>query len=212
MNEQSPPSFPVVCLGGSAGSLDPILRVFDRLRPDLGITVVIVNHVRRFKSQLPEILSRHTRMPVHKITEGLALTSGQVYIIPADRDLSLLHGRFHVHPTSKPRGWPDVITLFLNSLVQEWTGVAVGVILSGMDGDGAAALKAFKALGGITIAQTEDSCAEPSMPGSAVDTGFVDLVLTPEGIAEELERIALRFRSQPLTAAHPSFMKLPPVA
>lgn len=209
MNEQSPPGFPVVCLGGSAGSLDPILRVFDHLRPDLGITVVIVNQVRRFKSQLPEILARHTAMPVHEITEGLALTSGQVYIIPADRDLSILHGCFHVRPTSKPRGWPEVITLFLNSLVQEWTGVAVGVILSGMDGDGAAALKAFKALVGITIAQTEDSSTEPSMPGNAVDTGYIDLVLTPEGIAQELERIALRFHPETITTSH---LKPPPVA
>ena len=85
---------------------------------------------------LHEVLPRYTQMPVELITERLCIQPNHVFIIPADRDLHVLHGEFRLKPISKPSGWPDVITVFLRSLVQHWDGKLVAVIVSGLDGDG----------------------------------------------------------------------------
>jgi two-component system chemotaxis response regulator CheB len=64
------------------------------------------------------------------------------------------------------------------------------VIVSGFDGDGAAALCGIKEAGGITIAQKPETAAQPDMPMSAIDSGCIDFVLSPEDIAREIARIA----------------------
>jgi chemotaxis response regulator CheB len=100
------------------------------------------------------------------------------------------NGEFHLKPISKPRGWPDVITVFLRSLTQCWDGKLIAVIVSGYDGDGAAALCGIQQAGGITIAQKLDTATQPDMPESAISTGCIDFVLSPEEIAREIVRIA----------------------
>lgn len=184
--------FPVVCVGGSAGGLDAYIRLLEHLPNDMGVAIVIVNHVRNVATSLHEILPRHTKMPVELISEGLVLRPNRVFIIPAQRDLHVRGGAFRLMPISKPRGWPDVITVFLRSLTAHWDGKLIAVIVSGYDGDGAAALAGIKDVGGITIAQKLDTAKEPDMPESAIDTGFIDFILSPEDIAREIVRIARR--------------------
>jgi chemotaxis response regulator CheB len=113
-----------------------------------------------------------------------------VYIIPEKRDLHVLDGEFRLKPISKPLGWPDVITVFLRSMTENWDGKLIAVIVSGFDGDGAAALCGIKDVGGITIAQKPDTAGEPDMPESAIASGCIDFILSPEGIAKEIVRIA----------------------
>ena len=183
-------NFPVVCVGGSAGGLDAYTRLLRHLPADLGVAVVIVNHLRAVATRLHEILPRFTAMPVELITEKLIIRPNHVFIIPAKRDLHVLNGEFRLKPISKPRGWPDVITVFLKSLTRHWKGKLIAVIVSGYDGDGAAALCGIKEAGGITIAQKLDTAGQPDMPESAIASGCVDFVLSPEEIAQELTRIA----------------------
>jgi chemotaxis response regulator CheB len=182
--------FPIVCVGGSAGGLDAYIRLLERLPSDMGVAIVIVNHITTMPTLLHEVLPRFTTMQVELITERLLIQPNRVYIIPANRDLHVSEGEFRLKPISKPRGWPDVITVFLRSLTTFWKGQLVAVIVSGYDGDGAAALCGIKAVGGITIAQAPESAKQPDMPESAISSGCVDFVLTPEAIAVELVRIA----------------------
>src|SRR5476651_1769626 len=182
--------FPVVCVGGSAGGLDAYIRLLRHLPADMGVAIVIVNHLRVVATQLHEILPRYTEMPVDLITEGLVLQPNRVFIIPAQRDLHVLDGEFRLKPISKPRGWPDVITVFLRSLTRHWSGKLIAVIVSGYDGDGAAALCGIKEVGGVTIAQKLETAGQPDMPESAIASGCIDFVLSPEEIAEEIIRIA----------------------
>jgi two-component system chemotaxis response regulator CheB len=182
--------FPVICVGGSAGGLDAYIRLLSHLPATLGIAVVIVNHLRTVATRLHEILPRYTAMPVDLITERLLIQPNHVFIIPEQRDLHILKGEFRLKPISKPRGWPDVITVFLKSLTKHWNGKIVAVIVSGYDGDGSAALCGIKEVGGITIAQKSDTAAQPEMPESAVASGCIDFVLAPEDIAKELSKIA----------------------
>jgi len=182
--------FPVVCVGGSAGGLDAYTRLLRHLPADIDVAIVIVNHLRTVATQLHEILPKHTTMPVELITERLDIEPDHVFIIPEQRDLHVLDGEFRLKPISKPRGWPDVITVFLRSLTQHWDGKLVAVIVSGYDGDGAAALCGIKEAGGITIAQKPDTAGQPDMPESAIESGCIDFILSPEGIAQEIVRIA----------------------
>ena len=183
-------NFPVVCVGGSAGGLDAYIRLLKHLPADMGVAVVIVNHITLMPTQLHEVLPRFSRMPVDLITEDLLIEPNHVYIIPANRDLHIDGDVFHLAPISKPRGWPDVITVFLQSLTQFWDGKLIAVIVSGYDGDGAAALCGIQQVGGITIAQTLATAIQPAMPESAIASGCIDFVLSPEDIAEQIVRIA----------------------
>ncbi len=82
-----------------------------------------------------------------------------------------------------------MITVFLRSLTENWDGKLIAVIVSGYDGDGAAALCGIKEVGGITIAQKLDTAAQPDMPESAISSGYIDFILSPEDIAKEIIRI-----------------------
>jgi two-component system, chemotaxis family, protein-glutamate methylesterase/glutaminase len=186
--------FPIVCVGGSAGGLDAYIGLLKNLPADLDVAIVIVNHLRIVATQLHEILPRYTTMPVALISEGLDVRRNHVFIIPSQRDLHIQDGKFLLEPISKPRGWPDVITVFLRSLAKNWDGQIIAVIVSGYDGDGAAALCGIREIGGITIAQKPDTAGAPDMPESAIDTGCIDFILSPENIAAQIRKIALSSR------------------
>jgi two-component system chemotaxis response regulator CheB len=181
--------FPIVCVGGSAGGLDAYVRLLQNLPNDMGVAIVIVNHLRIVATTLHEILPRYTDMPVELITDRLVIQRDRVFIIPAQRDLHVLGGEFRLKPISKPRGWPDVITVFLRSLTKNWDGRLIAVIVSGYDGDGAEALCEIQDVGGITIAQSMSTAGQPDMPHSAIASGCIDFVLSPEDIAKEIVSI-----------------------
>ena len=183
-------NFPIVCVGGSAGGLDAYIRLLKNLPADMGVAIVIVNHMTMVPTQLHDILPRFTTMPVDLITDSLSVEPNRVFIIPSNRDLHVEDGVFHLMPISKPRGWPDVITVFLRSLTRYWDGKLIAVIVSGYDGDGAEALCGIKQVGGITIAQQLNTASEPDMPKSAIASGCIDFILSPEDIAQEIVRIA----------------------
>ena len=181
----------MICVGGSAGGLDAYIRLLRNLPADLGAAVVIVNHLRTTATLLHEILPHYTQMPVTLIAEGLHIKPNCVFIIPAQRDLHVLNGEFHLKPISKPRGWPDVITVFLRSLAQHWRGKLIAVIVSGYDGDGAAALCQIRDVGGVTIAQRLDTAGQPDMPASAIASGCIDYILSPENIPGMIRTVLL---------------------
>jgi chemotaxis response regulator CheB len=156
----------------------------------MGVAIVIVNHITSMPTHLHEVLPRFTTMPVDLITESLQIEPNRIFIIPENRDLHVLNGEFRLQPISKPRGWPDVITVFLRSLTRHWDGKLIAIIVSGYDGDGAAALCGIKEIGGITIAQKLSTASQPDMPKSAIASGCIDFVLSPEDIATEIVRIA----------------------
>jgi two-component system chemotaxis response regulator CheB len=186
--------YPIVCVGGSAGGLDAYTRLLQHLPDNMGVAIVIVNHLRATTTLLHEILPRYTNMPVELITEKLDIQPNHVFIIPEKHDLHVLDNEFRLKPISKPRGWPDVITVFLRSLTQNWDGKLIAVIVSGYDGDGAEALSSIKEAGGITIAQKPDTAEQPDMPESAIASGYIDFILSPEDIAKEIVRIAQVFK------------------
>ena len=185
--------FPIVCVGGSAGGSSAYAQLLKHLPPETCVAIVIVNHARRTSGALHKVLPRFTKMPVELITEGLPVQPNHVFIIPGGCDLCVLDGTFRLRPMSKPKGWPDVITIFLRSLARNWGGKLVTVIVSGLDADGADALREIKEVGGITIAQAPGTAEWSDMPASAIKTGYIDFILSIEDIARKIAQIANEF-------------------
>ena len=187
--------FPVVCIGFSAGGVEPLQTIFRQLSPHTGMAFVIVAHVSRSDpTLLPYLLARWSKMPAEVASSGLVLKPNHIYTIPPGKEITIKDGYFDVRPRSKVFGWPNVITLFLNSLAAWSKPPGIAVILSGLGDDGAAALRGFESNGGVTIAQDLRSAKFQDMPLSAINTGFIRYVLSPEGIVNKLESIAVDYR------------------
>ena len=183
-------SFPIICIGGSAGGTEAYIKLLQHLPVDTGGAIVIVNHIARKPTNLHNVLSHYTAMPVVLVKSGLRIKPNHVFVIPSNCDLHVLDGEFVLDLKSKHNGWPNVITVFLRSLASHWSGTIVAVIVSGLDADGTAALKEVKEVGGITIAQTPEDAEWSDMPESAIKTGYVDYVLSLEAIAQKISQIA----------------------
>ena len=183
-------SAPIVGIGASAGGLEAFTRLVSNLRDDTGLAYVLVQHLDPdHKSLLPEILDRAAPVPVVAAADGMAIEANHVYVIPPGAAMTVTDGHLHVVRRERARGVHTVIDAFLGSLSDVHGSDAVGVILSGAGSDGARGIEAIKERGGITFAQDPRSAQFASMPESAVATGFVDLVLSPEEIAEQLVQI-----------------------
>jgi two-component system, chemotaxis family, CheB/CheR fusion protein len=185
---ESVPKFPVAGIGASAGGLEAFVQLLKGLQPDTGMAFVLVQHLDpKHDSQLAGLLEKSTQMPVCEATDGLILRPNRVYVMPSNVLMTVASGRLVL----APRGDALLpIDFFLRSLAADRGELAVGVILSGTGADGTAGVEAVKAAGGITFAEDSPSARFPAMPESAVASGFVDFVLSPDKIGSELARIA----------------------
>jgi two-component system CheB/CheR fusion protein len=194
LNKQSYPenkvdqAFPIVCIGASAGGLDPITKLLENLPVDTGMAFVVIQHLATGQeSMLPEILSRSTKMKVLQVTDGLRVEKDHVYVITPGTTMTLKNGFLNLVPKGmslKP------INDFLISLASELKTQAIGIVLSGTGNDGTEGLRAIKAEGGITFAQDPETAQYPDMPKNAIAVNTVFFVLPPEKIAEELTALA----------------------
>lgn len=143
--------FPIVGIGASAGGLEAFSQLLKHLPIDTGMGFVLIQHLSpNYKSQLSEILARTTQMPVMEVEDCMIVEPNHVYIIPPNNKMTLTKNLLRLTPREKTQGNYTVDTFF-NSLAQERGNKAIGVVLSGADGDGATGLKAIKVAGGITF-------------------------------------------------------------
>ena len=185
------PTF-VVGIGGSAGGLNAYRALLDALPSNTGMAFVFVTHILpAATSQLADLLSRRTKMPVSVASEGMPIQANHVYVSSPNVDLRMVDFAFKVvSPRTKRNGEVDC---FFTSLAEAMGVRAIGVILSGWDGDGTEGCALIKAKGGTVFAQ--DLSAEVSgMPLSVEASGSVDFVLAPDKIAKALERLSRRAR------------------
>jgi len=178
----------IVGIGGSAGALNAYKALLDAMPPDTGMAFVIISHMNpTAHSQLAKILQRHTKMSLTVASEAMPILSNHVYVIPPDSYLTMENYRFKV---ISPRvGRNKQVDLFFISLAEAMGTRAVGIILSGYDGDGTEGCKHIKANGGKTFAQ--DISAEVDfMPLSAQAAGCADFVLPLNKIPDKLKRWA----------------------
>ena len=177
----------IIGIGGSAGALTAYTGFLDVLPSHTGMAFVFVYHVHpAANTQLALILSRHTKMPVRLASNAMLIQANHVYVIPQNTDLLIERDAFKVVSPRTRRN--NQIDLFFISLAEAMGKRAIGMILSGYNGDGTAGCLHIKAKGGTTFAQ--DMSAEVNdMPLSAQASGCIDFVLPPEKMPDELLRL-----------------------
>jgi chemotaxis methyl-accepting protein methylase/PAS domain-containing protein len=169
--------FPIVGIGCSAGGLEALEALLNHVAADCGMAFIVIQHLNpNYLSNLPELLQRATAMTVAEATERTTVKPGCVYVIPPNKDLSLVHGVLHLSEPTEKRGLRLPIDFFLRTLAEDRQFDAIGVVLSGMGADGMLGLGAIKEKGGLTLAQDPADAEASSMPGSAIKAGVVDIV------------------------------------
>src|SRR5438876_9891547 len=192
---------PIVGVGGSAGGFEAAMELLRHLPPKTGMTFVIVQHLDpHHGSRLPNLLAKATSMPVIEVAGTTTPQPNTVYVQPPNKCVVAKNRKLTL--VSRTERLNIAIDHFFESVAEECGSRGIGIVLSGTGSDGTAGLRAIKAAGGLTFAQTEESAKFDAMPRSAIRSGFVDLVLAPDAIAREIRRIADHpYIQRPLIAA-----------
>ena len=183
----------IVGIGGSAGALNAYKALLDALPSDTDMAFVIISHMNpTASSQLAKILSRHTKMTVMVASMAMPILTNHVYVIPPDADLFIENYSFKV--ISPRSGRNKQIDVFFVSLAEAMGVRAIGIVLSGYDGDGTEGCKHIRTNGGKTFAQ--DMSAEVDfMPLSAQASGCADFVMPLDKIPGKLKSLAAELKT-----------------
>lgn len=177
----------IVGIGASAGGLEALEEFLTHVPASPDLAFVIIQHLDpTHKGMMPELLQRATLMQVTQAGNRMKVKPNCVYIIPPNKDLSILHGSLFLLEPSAPRGLRLPIDLFFKSLAADQQEHAVGIILSGMGSDGTLGMRAIKENVGLTMAQSPASAKFDSMPRSVIDAGFADIVVPVKELPSEL--------------------------
>src|SRR4029077_3308187 len=128
------------------------------------------------KGIMPELLQRTTGMNVIQVKDRTRVRRDCVYVIPPNKDMSILHGVLPLLEPVAPRGLRLPIDFFLRSLAQDQQEHSIGVILSGMGSDGTLGLRTIKEKGGVVMVQDPATAKFDGMPRSAIEAGLADIV------------------------------------
>jgi two-component system CheB/CheR fusion protein len=193
--------FPIVGIGASAGGLEALEQFLGHVPKGSGMAFVIVQHLDPTrKGIMPELLQRATSMRVLQIKDRTKVQPDCVYVIPPNKDLSILNGVLHLLALGVARGPRLPIDFFLRSLAQDQQEHSIGVILSGMGSDGTMGLRAIKEKAGVVLVQEPASAKFDGMPRSAIDAGLADIVAPadelPGKIIAYLQRTPLIARTE----------------
>jgi two-component system, chemotaxis family, CheB/CheR fusion protein len=188
--------FPIVGIGASAGGVQALEGFFRGVKTDYGMAFVVVTHLSPDReSQLHDVVKRFTDMPVAIAQDGARIELGWVYVLPENALLSVEKRHLHLRKQNAFRRERKPIDIFFSSLAKDQAEYAVGIVLSGGDGDGTLGIKAIKEHGGLTLAQAADGSGPryPDMPQTAIASGFVDLAVPAEEMGAKLVQFARGF-------------------
>lgn len=172
----------IVGIGASAGGLSALEEFFDHMSSDSGMAFVIIQHLSPdFKSLMDDLLSRHTDMAIHRVTDGVCLEPNSIYLIPPKSQMTICKGKLFLTEVNKNGQQTELpIDVFFKSLAENSGKNAVAVILSGTGTDGSRGIKAIREADGLVLVQSIDSAQFDGMPRSAIATGYCDLMVPPK--------------------------------
>jgi len=177
-------AFELIALGGSWGGMRALASVLAALPEQFEIPVVVAQH-RAGGGQgemLEEVLARASKLDVIAATDKEPLLPGHVYVAPADYHLLVEPGHMALSTDAPVEFSRPSIDVLFDSVAHAYGERAVGVLLTGVNIDGAAGLARIAAAGGFTVAQDPATAEQPEMPAAAIARGAARRVL-------ELERI-----------------------
>jgi two-component system chemotaxis response regulator CheB len=173
----------LIVVGGSAGSVEPLMTLIGCLPEDLPAAVLVVVHTApEARSHLPEILSRAGRLDARHGVDGETIEAGRIYVAPPDHHLVVGPGHIHLSRGPRENGHRPAVDPLFRSAAQSFGPRATGVVLSGAADDGAAGLVMIKKRGGVAVVQEPQTALHPGMPESAIAAGTVDTIRNPSDI------------------------------
>ena len=176
-------TFPIVGIGASAGGLEALESFLANVPENSGMAFVIVQHLDpTHKGMLVELLQHGISMPVAEVKDRMRVEPEHVYVIPPNKDMSILHGVLHLLDPVAPRGLRLPIDFFFRSLADDQGEQSIGVILSGMGSDGTLGLRAIKEKAGVAFVQELSSAKFDGMPHSAMEAGLADVIAPVEDL------------------------------
>lgn len=174
-------------IGASAGGLEALEAFFKEVPEDTGNVFMVVQHLSPdYKSMMDELLARHTKMPIHVAEDGMETIPNHIYLIPPKANLSIFHSTLYLEEQNKHHHLNMPIDIFFKSLAQDQGKNAIAIVLSGTGSDGAKGVRSIKESGGMIMAQSLESSKFDGMPKSAMATGLVDYVLSPDEMPKEI--------------------------
>ncbi len=180
-------TFPIVGIGASAGGLEALEQFLGHVPAKSGAAFVIVQHLDPdHKGMMTELLQRATPMNVTQVRDRMKVQPDCVYVIPPNKDMSILQGVLHLLEPSAPRGLRLPIDFFFRSLADDRQHLSIGVILSGMGSDGTRGLTAIKEKAGLALVQDPSTAKFDGMPRSAVEAGLADFTAPAEALPDKL--------------------------
>jgi two-component system chemotaxis response regulator CheB len=165
----------IVVAGASAGGVEALTALTRELPADLPVPVVVVLHVPALEaSLLPAILDRVATLPARAALDGLALAPGCIYVAVPARHVTVGAGRLRLDDEPPEHGHRPAIDPLFRSAASSYGAGAVGIVLSGLQADGAAGLAAIKRRGGWAMVQDPHEALHAGMPRAAIARGRVD--------------------------------------
>ena len=194
LTKASRPALPprrVIAVGISTGGPNALQFMLSQIPADFLSTIVVVQHMPEgFTEMFAKRLDECCPLEVHEARSGDLLIAGRVLICPGNRHMMVRRmprGDMAVLSDGPPvNGHRPSADVLFHSVAQEFGLVAVGVLMTGMGEDGAEGLGALKAAGGMTIAQSEESCVVSGMPRAAILKGYANKVIPLEGLGQYL--------------------------
>jgi len=179
--------FPIVGIGASAGGLEALDHFLRHVPEASGMAFIVIQHLDPTRTDvMPELLQRVTPMQVVQAGEAMRVKPNCVYVIPPNKEMSILHGTLHLLDLAEPHGLRLPVDCFFRALADDRGERAIGVILSGMGSDGTLGLKSIKEKSGLVLAQDPADAKFNGMPSSAIHTGMVDIVATADALPARL--------------------------
>jgi two-component system chemotaxis response regulator CheB len=182
-----PPSR-IVAIGISTGGPNALQYVLSQIPADFAATVVIVQHMPEgFTEMFARRLDECCALDVQEARSGDLLLAGRVLICPGNRHMivrRMPRGDMAVLSDGPPvNGHRPSADVLFHSVAQEFSLTSVGVLMTGMGDDGAEGLGAIKAAGGMTVAQSEDTCVVSGMPRAAIMKGYANKIVPLESMS-----------------------------
>ncbi|EAZ91969.1 chemotaxis protein CheB [Crocosphaera chwakensis] len=184
--------FFIIGIGASAGGVQALESFFDSLPDNPNGAFVVVQHLSpSHPSMMTDILQRQTTLPVEQVQDQTLLEPAKVYVLPPRKTIILEERRLRLldNPPNSP---PNVIDRFFESLVDGWGERMIAILLSGTGHDGTKGLQAVSRAGGIALVQSPETAQFTSMPSSAIPSGLVDEILSPQDLAKTVYEL-IRF-------------------
>jgi two-component system, chemotaxis family, protein-glutamate methylesterase/glutaminase len=182
------PANRIIAIGISTGGPNALQYVLSQIPADFPASIIIVQHMPEgFTEMFAKRLDECCVVDVQEARSGDLLVAGRVLICPGNRHIMVRHmprGDMAVLSNGPPvNGHRPSADVLFHSVAQQFGLTAVGLLMTGMGEDGAEGLGALQAAGGVTLAQSEDTCVVSGMPRAAISKGYADKVIPLEGIA-----------------------------